>query len=83
MQERSWKQFLKKPGWLHRPTRSDLLLMIASPFISAVICPECTTGRSMDSLRSGMSKSSKSRLQNPSISFPAASSPVGHTAHIR
>ncbi|MBQ3939493.1 MAG: hypothetical protein II723_00120 [Oscillospiraceae bacterium] len=37
MSERSWKRFLKKPGWLHRPTRSDLLLMIASLFIAALI----------------------------------------------
>lgn len=37
MKQSSWKHFLKKPGWLRRPTRSDLLLMIASLFIATVI----------------------------------------------
>lgn len=37
MEQETRKTFLKKPGWLHRPTRSDLLLMIASLFIAAMI----------------------------------------------
>lgn len=37
MEQAQRQRFLKKPGWLHRPTRSDLLLMIASLFIAALL----------------------------------------------
>ncbi|MBQ5335311.1 MAG: hypothetical protein J6Z45_05125 [Oscillospiraceae bacterium] len=44
MEQTKRKTFLKKPGWLHRPTRSDLLLMIASLFIAAFLWAYIASG---------------------------------------